>query len=184
MMSSSSSSNNNDEEQQRTGRALNNNRSSPRRVALARWLAGMGLLGLAAANLQTTLASNAAAVADAEQQQQQQQQPQDGAEAAVRSSMGLDLSRMPLNEALKAADREGVGKFGQRVLFEAATELPGSGVTSNGFKYTTKVCVRGGGRWMGGSAILRWRVVWCRVVWCVELWGVGGKEKSGVVPKI
>lgn len=39
----------------------------------------------------------------------------------------------------KAADKEGVSKLGKRVLFDAATELPGSGVTSNGFKYTTKV---------------------------------------------
>lgn len=39
----------------------------------------------------------------------------------------------------QAADKEGVSKFGKRVLFDAATELPGSGVTSNGFKYTTKV---------------------------------------------
>lgn len=110
-------------------------RSSSRRFALARWVGGMGLLGLALANLQTTLGANAAAVSDVQQQQQQQQ----GATAAVESGMGLDLSPMPLSEAMKAAEKGGVGKFGQRVLFEAATELPGSGVTANGYKYSTKV---------------------------------------------
>lgn len=52
----------------------------------------MGLLGLAALNLQSALGANAAAVAEA--------QGKEGAEA-VTSSMGLDLSPMPLNEALK-----------------------------------------------------------------------------------
>lgn len=103
----------------------------------------MGILGLALANLQTTLASNAAAVADATTQQQGK-----GAAAEVKSGMGLDLSPMPLSEALKAAEKEGVSKFGRRVLFDAATELPGSGVTSNGYKYTTKVCEEFVGWWL------------------------------------
>lgn len=57
----------------------------------------MGLLGLAALNLQSVLGANAAAVAEA------QGKEGNGAEAAasVASSMGLDLSPMPLNEAMK-----------------------------------------------------------------------------------
>lgn len=57
----------------------------------------MGLLGLATLNLQSTLGANAAAVAEA----QGKEGAGDEAAAAVASSMGLDLSPMPLNEAMK-----------------------------------------------------------------------------------
>lgn len=63
----------------------------------------MGLLGLAALNLQSALGANAAAVAEA--------QGKEGAEA-VTSSMGLDLSPMPLNEALKVFGGDDDGTWG------------------------------------------------------------------------
>ncbi len=129
---------NNDDNDERRAARKKDGSGNNRRIALGRWLGGMGLLGLAALNLQNTLGANAAAVADA--QQQAAAQAGGGEPAPVPSSgMGLDLSPMPLNEALRAAEREGVSKFGKKVLFDAATEMPGSGVTSNGVKYTTKV---------------------------------------------
>ena len=67
-----------------------------------------------------------------------------------QSTLSHTHTHIPSKTLLQAADREGVSKFGKRVLFDAATELPGSGVTSNGVKYTTKVIGVFG--WMDGSS--------------------------------
>ncbi|EKU20825.1 methionine sulfoxide reductase b, partial [Nannochloropsis gaditana CCMP526] len=52
--------------------------------------------------------------------------------------MGLDLTPLSTNEALKAADKLKLSKQERRILFEAGTEMPGSGMTANGIKYSSK----------------------------------------------
>ena len=105
-----------------------------RRGVLGKWLGGIGLGVAASAAVgafvfpsrpQDATAAAAAAAAG-------------GSAAVPKSGMGIDLTPLSANDALKAADELKLGKMERRILFEAGTEMPGTGVTANGFKGSTK----------------------------------------------
>jgi len=100
-----------------------------RRAVLGKWLGGIGLGVAASAAVGAFVFPN---------------RPQDAmaageAPAAVpKSGMGIDLTPLSKNDALKAADELKLGKTERRILFEAGTEMPGTGTTANGYKGSTK----------------------------------------------
>lgn len=107
-----------------------------RRAVLGKWLGGIGLGVAASAAVGAFIfptrpqdAVAAAAGAGA---------PAGGAAAVPKSGMGIDLTPLSKNDALKAADELKLGKTERRILFEAGTEMPGTGLTANGYKGSTK----------------------------------------------
>ena len=91
--------------------------SSSRRGMIRRWTS----FGLAAAASVLALNPTSSRVQAAE-------------EAVPKSGMGIDLTPMSLNDALKEAERLKLSKQEKHILFEAGTEYPGTGRTANGYK--------------------------------------------------
>jgi len=105
-----------------------------RRGFLGKWLGGIGLGVAASAAVGAFVLpsrphdATAAAAAAAG----------GSATAVPKSGMGIDLTPLSTTDALKAADELKLGRMERRILFEAGTEMPGTGVTANGFKGSTK----------------------------------------------